>query len=140
MGTLPTRYLNTDLDLVSAQPLDTLTEALESVELHRVNDWKDDEGYEHQGWETNDYIDSQGPAPTIELLLAAIESLPENARAVWNACESKAFDIGYSCAEDPWGFHQEVPAELLARMATLQISLRLTLYPEHPPGHKKKPS
>lgn len=135
-----TRYCNIDLDLASAQPLDTLTTALENAELHRINEWKDDAGHEYQGWEVNGLLDFEGPAPAIELLLAAIEGLSENARAIWNACESRAFDIGYNCGEEPWGFHQEVPVELLARMAALNISLRLTLYPEHPPGHKKKQS
>ena len=133
---MPTRYLN--IDLVSAAPLDALVEALEKAKLHRVNGWKDDMGREYQGWEVNGLPGFPGPAPIIELLLTAVESLPENARAAWNACESRAFDIGYSCAEEPWGFHQEIPSELLARMAALKISLRLTLYPEHPPGHKKK--
>lgn len=135
---MSTRYLNIDLDLVSALPLDALVEALEKAQLHRVNGWKDNAGREHQGWEVNGYIDSSGPAPTIETLLVAIETLPESALAAWNTCEVRAFDIGYNCGEEPWGFHQEVPAELLARMAALDISLRLTLYPEHPPGHKKK--
>jgi hypothetical protein len=45
---------------------------------------------------------------------------------------------GYECGAEPWGFQQEISSATLARIAALDASLRLTLYPETPPGHKKK--
>jgi hypothetical protein len=122
-----THYINTDLDLISAQPLDALLVALESAGLWCL--WNDDAGY-GQRWEVNGLLDFKEPAPTLDVLLSAIETLPEEARIAWDACTERTFDIGYTCGAEPWAFQQEIPTELLVRIVAQKISLRLTLYPE----------
>ena len=136
---METHYINTDLDLISERPFDELSVALEAGSMGWVNNWKDDQGLFRSGWELQGVnLDSDTPEQTIRAILNVLETLPEPARTRFLECREKHFDIGYTCGTEPWGFQQEISCPTLTRISALGASLRLTLYPETPPGHKKK--
>ena len=67
-------------------------------------------------------------------MIAAVEALPDELRSSWDRCSLRELDIGYDCGTHPWGFTQSLPPELLRRVAALDASLRITIYPEREPG------
>ena len=74
------------------------------------------------------------PEPNIAAILGIVESLARPLRSVWDGCAQREFNIGYDCGDEPWGFNQALPADLLARMAAVGASLRVTLYPDREPA------
>lgn len=120
------RYLNTDLDLFSAEDLTALAAALEErgMGIHHVG--------EHDGsWrahlDMNDCYDT--PALTIAAMLDVIETLPEPMKAVWTGCTHREFNMGFDCGSRPRPFEQALPSDLLARAAALGAGIGITLYP-----------
>ena len=86
-----------------------------------------DDGRWHAGLETDEQFNH--PEPNIVALVMAIEALDPHFRALWSACTSREFNIGYECGDAPWAFNHELTAATLARVAALGVSLRITLYP-----------
>jgi hypothetical protein len=76
------------------------------------------------------------PEPNIAAMLAVIEALDPPLRSAWAGCSLRVFDIGYDCGREPFAFRQELPAEILVRLAAVGASLRVTLYsdPERRPA------
>ncbi|MEO6335819.1 MAG: hypothetical protein ABIP71_03235 [Verrucomicrobiota bacterium] len=122
-----THYLNTDLDLVAQQSLKALAAAFETRGVFPLHvDLRDD-----QQWYSTLESEEQftEPEPNIVALLTAIEALNPQSRNQWAACATREFNIGYDCGDEPWAFNHGLTAPTLARMAALDISLRITLYP-----------
>ena len=120
-------YLNTDIDLVAQQNLELLTAALGSRGVFALHVSQSDDGRWHAGLETDEQFNH--PEPNIVALVMAIEALDPHFRALWSACTSREFNIGYECGDAPWAFNHELTAATLARVAALGVSLRITLYP-----------
>lgn len=121
-------YLNTDLDVTSAEDLTVLAEALNVKELFSLHVTRAEDGLWHAKFETDkDYDD---PEKTITTMITAIETLEEPLRAIWNRCSQREFNMGYDCGSEPWAFEQGLSSELLSRIVALGASLRLTLYPD----------
>jgi hypothetical protein len=119
-------YLNTDLDLTSADDLTALAAAFKAqgASPHLT---RGDDGLWHV---TIEVYDQQGePEPHIATMLAVVESLGAPLRAVWSGCSVRAFDIGYDCGSKPRPFSQGLSSQLLGRIAATGASLRITLYP-----------
>jgi hypothetical protein len=125
-----THYLNTDLDLTSADDLTALAAAFEDRGLAlmrgvtRLNDGQWFCGFSMGGM----WYDE--PEPNIAALLAVIEALDLPLRSAWAGCALRVFDIGYDCGQEPFAFNQGLSAEILGRMAAAGVSLRVTLYPD----------
>lgn len=119
-------YLNTDLDLTSANDLTSLTVALEKKGMFALHSARGEDGV----WYATFEIDYQSTEPeqTISAMLTAIESLRKPLRTIWSGCKSREFDIGYECCGKPRQLRQGISCELLARMATVEAALRITLY------------
>ena len=130
------RYINTDLDLVSSDPHEELFADFEDMGclVHCENDdggWRST--WETTRFETPEQTFFETPEETIQAILSILDSLPESARSVWQACHERTFDIGYDCGDEPWGFQQEISNMTLARIAALGATLRVTIYPERTP-------
>ncbi len=132
------QYLNTDLDLISPVDLSALALIFKTRGVYPLH-VTHDEG--HPWYATferdsaDEYSEPEEPQHHIEVMLAAIESLEEPHRSVWQGCTLREFNIGYDCGTEPWAFNQGLTAELLGRMAAVGGSLRFTLYPDTPePG------
>jgi hypothetical protein len=120
-------YLNTDLDLTSADDLRALGAAFEGQGVSPLYLTHGEDGLWYATFEVYDQHDE--PEPTISAMLVAIESLGDPLRAVWSACTRREFNIGYDCGSKPWAFNQALSADLLGRIAAAGASLRITLYP-----------
>ena len=124
------QYLNTDLDLVSNQSLDSLCQEMISQGLcgHVT---PGDDGLHYAMFEDhNDDV----PEPNIVKLLDALDNLSQDATNVLRKCSNIEFNIGYDCGDEPWSFNQGISNESLRRMAEHGASLRVTIYPYIPPG------
>jgi hypothetical protein len=125
-------YLNTDLDLTSADDLTALAAAFEAAGVFPLHLTRREDGLWYACFETDEQHTE--PEPNIAAMLAVVESLAPPLRPVWAACSRREFNIGYDCGLEPWAFNQGLSAELLGRMAAAGASLRVTLYPDREPS------
>ncbi len=126
-----TQYLNTDLDLVAPFDLEPLAQAISA----RGGFTLQVSARDNASWcaTLEAEADFLSPEPTIVALLAAIEGLETDARRSWTSCTHREFNIGYDCGDEPWAFTNELTAATISRMAALNVSLRITLYPAESP-------
>lgn len=120
------QYLNTDLDLEAAQDLSELSGFLAKQGLYclHVGLGADERWYARLNVEAS----HRQPNVAITRMLRAIRKLPPPLRAVWDACEVRAADIGYDSGYGPRYVAQELPAKILADMAQVNLVLRVTVY------------
>ncbi|MBX3426895.1 MAG: hypothetical protein KF688_14545 [Pirellulales bacterium] len=126
------RYLNTDLELISADDLTALAVAFEVGGVRPLHAAQGADGLWYACFETEQQ--HAEPEPNVAAMLALVESLVPPLRSVWARCSRQEFNIGYDCGREPWAFNQGLSAELLGRMAAAGASLRVTLYPRREPG------
>lgn len=120
-------YLNTDLDLTSADDLTGLAAAFDAQRVFPLHVTRAEDGRWHATFETHD--SHEQPEADIAVIMAAVESLSERMRAVWSRSTRRELNIGYDCGSKPWAFNQGLSCAMLARMAAAGVSLRITLYP-----------
>lgn len=120
-------YLNTDLDVTSAEDLNDLASALESTGVFPLHVTRHQSGIWTATFETDGQ--HQEPETNILAMVDAIESLAEAPRCAWQKCTRREFNIGYDCGHEPWAFNQGLSSQLLGRVAAVGSSLRWTLYP-----------
>ena len=125
-------YLNTDLDLTSADDLSALAAAFEGGDVPPMHVTHGADALWYATFETNAQFAE--PEPNIAAMLAIVESLAGPFRSMWDGCTRREFNIGYDCGGEPWAFNQGLPADLLGRMAAAGASLRVTLYPDRDPA------
>jgi len=122
------RYLNTDLDLVSAHDLSALVAVLDAGGLFALHAERRNDGLWYATFETEEQ--HAEPESNIAAMVSVVESLGETHRAMWARCTRREFNIGYDCGTTPWAFTQTLSSGLLARLAAVDASLRVTLYPD----------
>jgi hypothetical protein len=120
-------YLNTDLDLTSAEDPTALALAFENAGVPPLHVTRGGDALWSATFETS--VQFTEPEPNIGAMLTVIESLARPLRSMWDGCTRREFNIGYDCGDEPWAFTQALPADLLGRMAGVGASLRVTLYP-----------
>ena len=125
-------YLNTDLDLTSADDLTALAAALQAAGVFPLHVTRGEGGQWYATFETEEQHTE--PEPNIAAMLAAVESLAPPLRSAWAGCPRREFNSGYDCGREPWAFNQGLSAGLLGRVAAAGASLRVTLYPDRGPG------
>ena len=130
-------YLNTDLDLTSADNPTELGAAFEAAGMFALHVTHGDDGLWIACFETGEQHTE--PEGTIAALLGVIESLPPPLRTVWDGCQRREFNIGYDCGREPWAFNQVLSTELLARLVASGGYLRITLYPDREPINRERP-
>ena len=125
-------YLNTDLDLTSAEDLTALAAAFEGRGVLPLHVTHGADALWYATFETS--VQFAEPEPNIGAMLVIVESLARPLRSMWDGCTRREFNIGYDCGDEPWAFTQGLPADLLGRMAAVGASLRVTLYPDREPA------
>lgn len=121
-------YLNTDLDLISSSDLTELAAAFESATMCVGHVTPGDNGLWYAMFEAWDEVNE--PERHISIMLSVVESLAPELRHVWDSCSLREFNLGYDCGDEPWAFNQGMSAALIGRMAAVNASFRLTLYPD----------
>jgi hypothetical protein len=130
-------YINTDLDLKSADDLAPLVAAFQAANVFALHVTLGDDGVWVAALETETQYDE--PEPNIAALVAVAEALPDELRSAWARCTLRELNIGYDCGAHPWGFTQALAPELLRRVAALGASVRITLYPDREPVGAPQP-
>lgn len=136
-----TRYRVTDLWLFSAEDLTEMAAVFEARGLVVTNRaywitdteyWRLPEPQWHWSFQTPCEETSDDPEPHIVALLAAVEALAPPARVAWARCSRRVFDVAYDCGIRPHAVRHDLSAGTLARLAAVDATLRLTLYPLDP--------
>ena len=138
MPAVETNYANTDFVLHSAASLDALVAELRSTchvcfyTHENAGPWCAQINASH-GQETAD----RDAAMDIAAMLAAIGKLSPVAKAEFQNCDQRDFNIGFDCW-DSWGYNHALPNDLLQAIAAAGCSLSVTLYPMRKPDGTPK--
>ncbi len=126
---IETEYANTDFDLKSSTPFDTLHRELlkDCCVLHYT---EGDDGRWHAIIEADHNDDSRDRDAAMDILsiLNALNSLSERAKAELTACDLREFNIGFHCG-DTWAYVHHIPQTVVRSVADASCSLAVTLYP-----------
>ena len=123
------QYLNTDLDLRSVEELTPLAAVLESCGLLEIHLKQEEDGSWFAIFEAG--CGGAEPDQSISKLLDVLEALAPEHKAMWSRCTVKEFNLGYQCGTEPHPFTQGVSSEVVARIAAVGASMRITIYPDY---------
>jgi hypothetical protein len=120
------QYLNTDLEIESKSDLSKIVGHFgDDVLVHHHGEIR---GYQHAS--VSIAGGSTDANATIDYFCDLIESLPTEARQIWDGCCSRVFDVGYESGTSPQNFRSEIRASTIARVGNLGASIAITIYPE----------
>jgi hypothetical protein len=120
------QYLNTDLEIESKSDLSRIVEEFgeEVLVLHHG----EIRGYQHASFSiSGGTMDADSAINSLCLL---IEQLPGDVGEIWDGCCSRIFDIGYESGASPQSFRSEIRAGTIQRVAKMDASVVITIYPE----------
>ena len=133
-----TEYINTDLDLKSKSPFDTLNRELDQLccVLHYTHG---EDGHWHSTVESahNSETSTRNAEMDILAIIAAINALSPLATAELASCYLREFNIGFHCW-DTWAYVHTLPAPVVQAVANANCSLAITLYPMRDPDGSPK--
>lgn len=134
-----TEYANTDFDLKSATPFDTLQRELDKTccVLHYTHG---DDGHWHSIVESERCDDSSNRNAEMDIaaIINAMNMLSPIAKAELDACHLREFNIGFHCW-DTWAYVHILPPAIVRLVADANCSIGMTLYPmRNPDGSPKE--
>ena len=131
-----TRYINTDLDLKSKTPFDTLHLELAKrcCILHYLND---DPGEWFLRLESLEEETFTAAEHNIRSIVNVLSSLSAVAKAELSTCYFRDFNMGFYCG-DTLAYSHELPASIVQAVAIAGCSISLTLYPMRDPDGTPK--
>jgi hypothetical protein len=126
---IETEYANTDFDLKSNTPFDTLHRELQGVCCVLQYAEGDDGGW-HAIIEADHNDDSRDrdAAMDISSILNALSSLSETAKGELAACYLRECNVGFHCG-DSWAYVHQLPHAIVRSVADASCSIAVTLYP-----------
>lgn len=136
--TIDSEYRNTDLDLKSVAPFDTLNHELGHAccVLHYTHG---SDGNWHAIVESLHDSSSVPAAETdIKSIIDALKQLSPAAQAEFDACFMREFNIGFDCG-DTWAYSHMLHTAIIQEIADAHCSLAITLYPKRNPDGTPKP-
>jgi len=119
-----TRFLVVDLDVISRRSLAALAEAFGR---RVVGNGQERYGSRYlvtlhaRGW--NQTIDQE-----IRELVAAIKRLPRSARKLWDAAQSREFNIGIAAEREPRLREFKLSSRTVALVAEVRATIAITVY------------
>jgi hypothetical protein len=127
MPDIPTnpRYLNVDLDVHAMTDPQVLMDHWAKSMIPLVE--PADTGEPFVRFEL--YEPFQNAADTIRCFCDAVEELPPHLLQFWQECPERRLDIGYDSGQTNPLLVEQLPAELLARVAQHFTGLVITIYP-----------
>lgn len=133
-----TEYANTDFDLKSTAPFDTLHRELDQAccVLHYTHG---EDGHWHSIVESSHEDDSRNrnAAMDIAAIINALKGLSPAAKAEFDACYLREFNIGFECW-DTWSYVHVLPQPIIRAVADANCSIAVTLYPMRNPDGTPK--
>ncbi len=124
------RYLNTDLDLVADFSLEELTAKIEERNCYALHTTKSDDGKWYSCYEARiDAGDEDTSMPHhLEILLVALESLDDVAKAQLSHLEKFDFCIGIDSGNSPSNKIYPISSKHLSRITSLGASISICVY------------
>ena len=136
--TTDTEYANTDFDLKSVTPFDSLNRELEQTccVLHYTHG---EDGNWHSIVESaHDNVSSDRDAAIdILAIIDAINALSAAAKAELDSCYLREFNLGFHCW-DTWSYVHTLPSAVVDAVAKAGCSIAITLYPMREPDGTPK--
>jgi hypothetical protein len=135
--TIETEYLNTDFDLKSAAPFDTLNQELSQrcFVLHYTpggdGNWHSIVDSRHDGTSV------RTAEMDIDSIIEALKQLSPTAQAELDACFMREFNIGFDCG-DTWAYPHTLRTAIIQSIADARCSFAITLYPMRNPNGTPK--
>ena len=125
-------FLNADLDVFSASPLNDLIEAIgDRAVLLRGGPGSDDSPFVAR-YEIDDQVTIKTPEALVAAFSTLIEGLSGLALQQWNQAARRVIDFGYEIDAKSGRIEDSITPPTLARLAALNITLAWTLYPKDP--------
>lgn len=119
-------FLNVDLVIDSSENLQPLADELaENISIMFNGEWES--GLNRLSLSLQDSYQKTAGEITLELCFL-VESLSSESKLIWDKAHSKKFDIGFESG-NVGGLETEISAETIERIAKLQASLLVTIYP-----------
>ena len=124
---LGTRFLNVDLDIWSASPLDSLVRAFgrSVVVLHAGSEGR-------KGYGAHLELARSGSSTDADRLIRSfvrlVKKLPRQARASWNRARRRDFNVGIQAGPQPYSYELPVEPGTLAAVASVDARLVVTVY------------
>jgi hypothetical protein len=119
-----TKFLNVDLDVWSAVPLDSLVQAFGK---HVVVLSAGKEGRRY-GTHLELSVESKNADQLLARFVKHIERLPRAARRLWDQARARELNIGIQAASKPHGFELRLQPETLAAVARVNARIGVTVY------------
>lgn len=118
-----TTFLNVDVDVLSATPLEPLAAALgRKVSLHYV-------GREGRHYGAHFSLYNPGaPDRAVRTLTALIESFPKPARRCWNGARQRVFNIGVQAGVEPRSHETLIGSAAVEAISRIGGSVTFTIY------------
>jgi len=118
-----TTFLNVDVDVLSATPLEPLAEALgRTVAVHYV-------GREGRHYGAHFSLYNPGtPDRAVRTLTALIENFPKPARGCWNRARQRVFNIGVQAGVEPRSHETLISVAAVEAISRIGGSLTFTIY------------
>lgn len=119
-----TRFLNVDLELIATFDLAPLLECFRPTTFILRDSL--DEGRRTVWMELD-----AGPADIDDAILryaALIESLPGDARRLWDACEDRCLNVGIQSAPAPYASAFRISPGGIAKLAAIGARVEITVY------------
>lgn len=116
-----TIFLNVDLDIQAKSGLRVLLQAFGEAVIV-LND------------ECEDFADvelAEQPQSIDDAILKfynIIHILPQNARAIWNNCETRSMNIGIQAGTTPYSEHFRISDKTISRLAEINAEIVMTVY------------
>jgi hypothetical protein len=115
-----TEFLNVDLDIRGRAGLEELLEAMASDVIVMS------QSAETASVELNEaYLSLE---ETAAKLIALINSLPPEAKAIWDQCESRRLDVGIQAGVEPYSSTFDISKETVSALAAAGFEVAFTIY------------
>jgi len=124
--TLKPEFLNVDLEIESASPLDSLATAMGKRVFVLYSGPASKRGRHLLALESARCLKS--PDATIHALCVVVESLSSGAKRVWRSATRRDFDVGYELRPSERFSRFSLRTDTLKRMAKLGGTLTVTYY------------
>ena len=120
-------YRTTDLEILGTFDLTPIADQMvqQGLVSYHIEPWQGGSSFAR----FNSARSFSNPDSDIAEMLTAIEALDQHAKSLWSTCNERNFDIAYDCGDGPWAFNQQLLPSTLARIATVQAGIVITIYP-----------
>jgi hypothetical protein len=117
-------YVATDLEIESASDLSALVKELGGAVCVHQDQWHGDVYRVAVGLAGTNHT----PANDVEAYCSLLSRLSPEAKAMWDGCSQRVFDVAFESGSEPTSSSYRLPAVLVGRVAEVGAGLTVTIY------------